>query len=174
MKTALTLRSLQPADAIIMHAWRREPAINRYNPLDDISVETLADRLAKEGDDLAQQEHTNYRWMVECSGEAVGSVAVSGISWRMGYGEIGYLLGEAGQGKGWGTAAVKLLIEKVFAESSLRRLTATISTENVASWRLVERLGFQREGTLRQHYVVQGRFVDEYCYGLLRDEFALR
>ena len=167
----LKLRSLQPPDAQIMHAWRQEPTIKRFNPLEDVSIETLAERLAKVGNDLSDQTCESFRWIVEFSGEPVGSVAVSGISWRMGYAEVGYLMAESSHGKGIGTAAVKLLVDKIFTESSLQRLTATISTENVASWRLVERLGFKREGTLRQHYVVQGQRVDEYYYGLLRSEW---
>jgi ribosomal-protein-alanine N-acetyltransferase len=171
--SSIRLRPLRLDDAEIMHGWRRESTINRFNPLDDLSIDALAERLSKEGHDLSNRECTSFRWMVEKGGEAVGSVAISSVAWRMGYAEIGYLMGESQHGKGLGTSAVNLLVNKVFAESSLRRLIATISVENVPSWRLVERLGFTREGTLRQHYVVQGRPVDEYCcYGLLRSEWA--
>jgi ribosomal-protein-alanine N-acetyltransferase len=48
---------------------------------------------------------------------------------------------------------------------------AYVATDNTASWRLLERLGFCREGLLREHYVIQDRRVDEFVYGLLRPEW---
>jgi ribosomal-protein-alanine N-acetyltransferase len=90
----------------------------------------------------------------------------------MGYSEIGYMLSESHQGRGLGTAAVSLFVAKIFRESSLDRLFATISVENAASIRLVTRLGFTREGLLREHFLIEGRRVDELVYGILRREWS--
>jgi ribosomal-protein-alanine N-acetyltransferase len=166
---------LVPANAShaqVWWRWRQEESTRRHNPLDDIGPLELASRLSLIGGDLQDTSFAEYRWMVLLDAVPVGTVSLSRPSWRMGYGEIGYMLAEAYHGRGLGTASVGLFVEKVFRETNLVRLTATISTENVASWRLIERLGFTREGMLRQHYVIQGRRVNEYIYGLLRPEWA--
>jgi uncharacterized cupin superfamily protein/RimJ/RimL family protein N-acetyltransferase len=166
----LTIRTTEVKDAEVLYSWRQEPTTQRYNPLDNLTLAAFKERLAGEGRDLKGKQHTAFRWMIEQGGTPVGSVALSGVNWRMSYAEIGYTIAEAFHGRGFGTEAVARLVETVFAESDLVRLIANISTENVASWRLVERLGFVREGTLRQHYVVQGRRVDEHVYGLMRTD----
>lgn len=164
------LRSLKEPDYLLMYQWRQEPSVKRYNPLDELSLEAVRERYLKTGDNLSDRTQTNFCWLVEHDDSAVGYVALNNSNWRMGYGEIGYGISESQHGKGLGTKAVSLLIDKIFRESHLERLIAYVSTENVASWKLLERLGFSREGTLRQHYVIQGRRVDEYVYGILRSD----
>jgi ribosomal-protein-alanine N-acetyltransferase len=171
---SLALRPLRPADADLVYAWRQEPTVRRHNPLDDLTLPELRERLTHGSGDLANRRVPAYRWMVEENGAPIGHVSLSNVSWAMGYGEIGYTLAEASQGRGIGTQAVTLLVERIFAGSRLARVQAFVSTENTASWRLLERLGFTREGTLRQHYVIAGRRVDEYVYGLLRTEWPRR
>ena len=170
-RLGLYLIPATPSHAELWWQWRQEEATQRFNPLDPISPKELAARLSVVGSDLRDPSHMEYRWMVMRNGQAVGTVSLSRPSWRMGYAEIGYMLGEAFQGQGLGTASVRLFVESLFAETKLERLTATICDDNVPSWRLIERLGFLREGLLRQHYIIQGRRVDEYIYGLLRSEW---
>lgn len=167
----LRLVPAEPRHARLWWHWRQEGPTRRHNPLDDVGPSELASRLSLMGADLRDTTYAEYRWMVLLDAAPVGTVSLSRPSWRMGFGEIGYMLTERCHGRGVGTAAVGLLVDTIFRESRLVRLTATICTDNVASWRLVERLGFVREGMLRQHYVIQGRRVDEYLYGLLRTEW---
>ena len=84
--------------------------------------------------------------------------------------EIGYGVAEEHHRKGIGTNAVRLLVDKVFSETHLRKLFAHVHSGNTASCRLLERIGFKREGVLREHYLVNGMPVDEVFYGLLRRE----
>ena len=167
----IQLRPISGDDYALIYSWRQQPSVRQFNPLDDISLEEMRDRYLKTSTDLTDKSHTNFRWMVEKNGAAVGSVALNNVNWRMGLGELGYGISEDHHGKGIGTKAVALLVAKVLKDSTLNRIIAYVSTENVASWKLLERLGFRREGTLRQHYVVQGRRVDEHIYGILRSDW---
>ncbi|HEV2704562.1 MAG TPA: GNAT family protein [Pyrinomonadaceae bacterium] len=152
--------------------WRNEAASRRFNPLLPLTVEELARRLSSYyGSDLADRARAEYRWMVQFGDEVVGTVSASNVSWAMGYIEIGYMLAESHQGQGLGTRAVRLLVDKLFRETDLHRIFATVSVENEPSCRLLARLGFAREGTLREHYLIQGRRIDEAVYGLLRHEW---
>jgi ribosomal-protein-alanine N-acetyltransferase len=161
--------------AALWHRWRSEAASQRFNPLFPLTVEELARRLsALSVSDLSDRRRSEFRWMIARGPEVIGTVAAPNPSWSMGYIEIGYMLGEEYQGRGLGTRAVALFVEKLFRETTLHRVYATVSVENVPSCRLLERLGFRREGVMREHYLIQGRRVDEVLYGLLRHEWEAR
>ncbi len=164
----LTLRPCVAADAEIVFQWRNEPSTVRFNPVDPISLEELRKRYASGCSDLGDKAATDFRWMALLSGAPCGTVNLKGLNRRMGYAEVGYGLGEAFHGRGVGTALVGLFTRKVFAETDLRKLFAHVSTENIASCKLLERLGWEREGTLRAHYRIGDRFHDEAIYAIFR------
>jgi len=161
-----------PDYAEIWHEWRHEPKCLAFNPIMDLDLDQVRVRLGELSSDLSDYDAKEYRWFAERDGELVATVALDDVDRRNGYGEIGYQTGLAFEGQGLGRAAVGLLIQKVFAETPLRKLTATIAVDNVASRRIVERLGFVQEGLLREHFSIQGRYVDQAMYGLLRSDLT--
>lgn len=79
------------------------------------------------------------------------------------------------RGKGYGTQAQRLLVEYLFAHYPRHRIQATTAAENTAEQRCLERLGFTREGLIRQAQWRSGAWHDQLIYSLLRDEWtALR
>lgn len=84
---------------------------------------------------------------------------------------LGYCLGEAAWGKGYGTEAARALLHWAFDTLDLNRVQAEADTRNAASARVLEKLGFVREGTLREDCVVNGEVSDSWVYGLLRREW---
>ena len=169
---ALRLLPMEPRHAAAWMRWREQASSQRFNPLLPLPVDYLSHRLATVcTSDLSDRRRTEYRWLIDFKGEPIGTVAVMNPSWSMGYAEIGYMLCESKQSRGFGTRAVALLVDKLFTETDLHRIYAMIAPDNTASIRLVERLGFMREGRMREHYLIQGRRVDEVVYGLLRREW---
>ncbi len=75
------------------------------------------------------------------------------------------------RGKGYGSEAVQLLADYVFSHRNVERVGATSDVENPASWKLLERLGFRREGTLRRALFHHGGWHDVAIYGLTREEW---
>ncbi|HXI51903.1 MAG TPA: GNAT family protein, partial [Candidatus Saccharimonadales bacterium] len=69
-------------------------------------------------------------------------------------------------------AALPTLLEFAFGRLGLQRVCADADPQNTPSIRVLERLGFVREGLLRQHYFVQGEAQDALVYGLLKSEWA--
>jgi ribosomal-protein-alanine N-acetyltransferase len=152
--------------------YREQASTVRHNPLTPSTVEELERRLEKEGSELSDlKRFESYRWFVEAEGEIVGNVSLTNINHMMGYAEIGYGISEPGQGRGIGTEAVRLLVRKVFAESPMRKIIAYVHDQNIPSCRVLERLGFRREGLLREHYIINGKPENESLYGILRDEW---
>lgn len=85
--------------------------------------------------------------------------------------ELGYVLGRQYWGMGLMREALQALLGQAFHVMGLRRLEAQVNPANTASVHLLERLGFSREGLLRQRWVDKGQAYDVAAYGLLRDEY---
>jgi RimJ/RimL family protein N-acetyltransferase len=84
---------------------------------------------------------------------------------------MGYCLDDAAWGHGYATEGARALLQWAFDTLDLNRVQAEADTRNVASARVLEKLGFLREGTLREDCVVNGDVSDSWVYGLLRREW---
>lgn len=85
--------------------------------------------------------------------------------------ELGYWLGKAFWGRGIATAAARAVTGYAFRDLGLLRIDALVLTENMASIRVLEKVGFQREGLLRQVELKQGVPLDHFLYAMLREEW---
>jgi RimJ/RimL family protein N-acetyltransferase len=86
--------------------------------------------------------------------------------------ELGYVLGRRHWGCGYMHEALHALVQHAFTAAGLRRLEAEVDPANEPSTRVLERVGFVKEGILRQRWVANRRPYDVAMYGLLRDEYA--
>ena len=75
------------------------------------------------------------------------------------------------RGNGYATAATELLLDYVFRECGFHKIAAYVHEENDASAALLESLGFQREGVLRQEVFIDGEWIDQYRYGMLAGQW---
>lgn len=104
--------------------------------------------------------------------EAVGVVGLCHWDPRDQTAEVSFYVGnEQARGKGYAHRALTLLHDYGFEELGLARIWAEVYAFNEPSIRILERLGYQREGLLRQHVWRGGRRVDSIVMGLLRDEW---
>jgi len=85
---------------------------------------------------------------------------------------IGFCFTRASWGHGYATEAAAALLDWAFTTLDLNRVQAETDTRNLASARVLEKLGFQREGTLREDCIVDGVVSDSWVYGLLRRDRA--
>ena len=85
---------------------------------------------------------------------------------------LGYCLGEAAWGQGFATEAAGALLQWAFDTFDLNRVQAEADTRNVASGRVLEKLGFVLEGTLREDCIINGDVSDSWVFGLLRREWS--
>lgn len=85
--------------------------------------------------------------------------------------EIGYDLQQSHAQKGIMTEALTAVINLAFHEKGINRIQAITYVGNVASCKLLERLGFQKEGIVRDKHYFRGHYYDHYCYSLLKREW---
>jgi [ribosomal protein S5]-alanine N-acetyltransferase len=87
---------------------------------------------------------------------------------------LGYCLDDAAWGHGYATEAARAVLQWAFDSLHLNRVQAETDTRNGASARVLEKLGFVREGTLREDCVVNGEVSDSWVFGLIRREWQPR
>lgn len=85
---------------------------------------------------------------------------------------LGYVLAKSAWGRGFATEAAGALLAWAFETMDLNRVEAQADTRNDASAHVLEKLGFVREGTLREHVIVDGAVSDDWTFGLLRREWT--
>ncbi|MGN0339079.1 MAG: GNAT family N-acetyltransferase [Lachnospira sp.] len=120
---------------------------------------------------LSADENDTFAFAITVDTKVIGSIGI----FRQGNihrqtAELGYYIAEEYWGKGIMTEAVKQICEYVFGKSDIIRIYADPFSYNVASCRVLEKAGFQYEGTLRSNAVKNGKVLDMKMYSLLKTE----
>lgn len=151
------------ADPAGMRYWSTEPWV----PGDRARAEAYLDAIdegAKEGDLL------QFAARLPGSSALVGWVTLYRIDRTHRRAEIGYLIDTPLWGRGLGRRMVGLALDHAFGAMALHKIEADVDPRNTASCRMLEALGFQREGLLRQRWRTGGELQDSAIYGLVADE----
>jgi RimJ/RimL family protein N-acetyltransferase len=168
----ITLRVAQPADAVYLCSWRDEPTVRQFQPLGTASLAQLRAELGRQSmTDLYRGQGDKFQWIVRFEDQPVGWITLVVTNWDHGLAEIGYALSTPYQGLGIMPQALTLLLAELFLRSKLDRIEARCATDNDRSQRVLQKLGFQREGHLRDYFVLRGKRVDNYLYAILRRDF---
>ncbi|MFC7044559.1 GNAT family N-acetyltransferase [Halobacteriaceae archaeon GCM10025711] len=101
----------------------------------------------------------------------VGEVGIPWVNQPHASGMLMYWAAPEHQGNGYISAATELLLDHAFREQRLNKVWAMVVEPNAASQAVLEKLGFQREGTFRRENFYEGEYVDSYRYGILADEW---
>ena len=120
---------------------------------------------------LSADENDTFAFAITVDEKVIGSIGV----FRQGNihrqtAEVGYYIAEEYWGKGIMTEAIKQTCKYVFDKSDIIRIYAEPFAYNAASCRVLEKSGFQYEGTLRKNAVKNGKVIDMKMYSLLRNE----
>jgi RimJ/RimL family protein N-acetyltransferase len=165
---SVTLRAPRTTDAhaLAKHANNREIWIN------------LRDRmpypysLADANEWLAHIRHQDPRvnFMIDLDGEAIGGIGlILGTDIERCSAEVGYWLGAEYWGRGIATAAVVRISRYAFEDLGLLRLFATPIAWNPASARVLQKAGVQREGTMRNACIKDGKVMTMLLYAKVRE-----
>lgn len=106
------------------------------------------------------------------SGALVGNVELDGVDSRRRQAELGYWVRADREGRGYAGEAARSMLRYAFETLRMHKVRADVAVGNAASARVLEKLGFAREGTLREDRPVGSVFVDHWRYGLLSREFG--
>ncbi len=166
------LRPYRADDAEAIFAVYSDPAVTRYWSFPHWT--DLAQARAYLAERLSWETPAVYAWAVaeRDSDRLIGTTTLFSLHGPQHRAEVGFALSAAMQGRGLAGDAVRQAIAFAFDTLGLERIEADVDPRNLPSWHLLERLGFQREGLLRNRWRVNGEVCDSYLYGLLKQDHA--
>ena len=173
--TRLRLRPVAQTDAAALFAIFSDPRVARFlsrPPWPDMDAAHA--RIARDMDAMHGGKYLSLGMERLDNGQLVGECSLFNLMEQCRRAEIGYSLGFAAWGQGFMHEALSALLTHGFADMKLNRVEADIDPRNLASAKSLERLGFQKEGHLRERWIVDGEVSDTGLYGLLARDWALK
>jgi RimJ/RimL family protein N-acetyltransferase len=168
----IALRWLTTEDVSDLFAVFSNPDVMRYwssPPLADIDE---ASKLLAHIHDTFRQR-TLFQWGIarRADDRVIGTCTLFHTDTNNRRAELGYALGREHWGNGYMQEALRALLNYCFSDLDLHRLEADVDPHNASSIKTLEKLGFQREGYLRERWLVGDGIHDSFFYGLLRSEW---
>ncbi len=114
-----------------------------------------------------------FSWAVEhrADHKMIGRIQLGAYNAADARADLGYAYNRRYWGKGYATEAAQAVLKIGFESLKLHRVGAKVLPDNVGSIRVLEKLGFQREGVVRQAYSLRGPYEDLLCYSILAPEW---
>jgi RimJ/RimL family protein N-acetyltransferase len=170
----LTLRPFQPEDFDAFAIIQGDPEVARwlYNePRRGKEARDLFDRKRAGSALQAEGDWLSCAIVEEATGTVVGDLAFHWVSEEHRTGEIGFLMAPAAQGKGYATEASGALLNWAFA-AGFHRVIGRLEPRNIASARVLEKLGMRREALFVENEWVKGEWQSELVYAVLAREWT--
>ncbi|XP_021897117.1 uncharacterized protein LOC110814085 [Carica papaya] len=160
----ISLRSLNLDDIDDFMVWATDDRVSRF-----CTWETYTSK--EEGIKYIKETVIPHPWFraICFNGRPIGAISVTANSgFDRCRGEVGYVLGSKYWGKGIVTRALSMVVNTIFDEwPHLERLEALVEVGNVGSQRVLEKVGFTREGVLKKYFILKGRSRDMMIFSLL-------
>lgn len=165
----IKIRAFERTDISKKVEWINNPENNQFLHYDiPISVEGT-----ERWFDSHQGDASRFDAVIEADGVPVGTIGLLSIDRKNRKAEFYIAMGEtAYKGKGVAKKATGLILEYGFRQLGLNRIYLSTEEENSDAQKLFERVGFIREGLIRQDVFSRGKFVNRFVYGLLREDWV--
>jgi RimJ/RimL family protein N-acetyltransferase len=173
----LILRSFEQRDIQPFSAYRSDPDVAKYQgwqaPFSlDQAANFVDEMMTRTPGDPGQWYQIAFE--LKATGAMIGDCAFQRLAEDHMQAEIGFTLARSFQGHGYGVEAVGRLIDYLFGDLDLHRVRANCDPANLASSRLLERLGMRHEGRFVESLWFKGAWADEDWYAMLRQEWIAR
>lgn len=161
----VTLNAIRPEDYAFVEEQFNDPQTRRQAGVSLPWSEKKVTDFVEETDDVVQ-------FLVCRDGSPIGHVVLAALDTQASNAELGWVVVAPDErGNGYATEAVELCLGHAFDDRGLHKVWANVNEDNEASRRLLENVGFQREGVLREQEYADGEYVDVHRYGLLVSEW---
>lgn len=168
----LQLRALTRADVSALFSIFGDPEVTRYWSHPALATEEDAAKLL---DNILSGFKTRslFQWGLARRDDnlVIGTCTLAGLDRGHRRAELGFALARAEWGRGLMAEMLPILVDFAFGPLALHRLEADVDPRNASSLRALERLGFRKEGYLRERYHVGGETQDSVLLGLLAAEW---
>lgn len=170
-------------DKVILRAYNKDDVKNALKSINDFEVKQYLDPSIpfplKYEDELKWYERLNpkgdgtYSMAIENleTGEYMGGIGVNSVDWKNSVASIGLFLAKEFWNKGYGTDSLKVLLNFIFNEMNINKVKLNVYDFNKRGIRCYEKVGFVKEGVLREEIYRNGKYNDEIIMGILKSEF---
>jgi RimJ/RimL family protein N-acetyltransferase len=171
----LILRRFRDDDLTALVAYRANPEVSRYQmweSYDEVKGRELLEKV--KGKNPGDTGYFQFALEYKTTGELIGDLMIKTDEQDKRLAEIGYTLAHAFHGKGLACEAATALIDYAFNTLKMHRLSATADPRNLASLKLLGRLGFRKEAHFVKSLWFKGDWADDVVYGLLEEEWPAK
>ncbi|BAU28793.1 ribosomal-protein-alanine N-acetyltransferase [Aneurinibacillus soli] len=172
----LLLRKMSMDDAPTLFRFWSDEKVTKYMNIPAFQDVSQATEMIDLLNNLASYKEA-IRWgiVLKETNELVGSCGYNNwVKDERCRGEIGYDLGKEYWGQGIAAEALEVMLDYGFTQMKLNRVEALVEPENIASIKLLKKIGFQKEGLLRDYQFVKGNFINLEMYSLLKRECMIQ
>ncbi len=163
--------TLDDAEAIVAFCDDPESSWGGYGIPSPYTLEKAREWVTKTGADADEEKKYAFLLVRKDTSAIVGDVMLNRDPTHN-IGDIGYIVGKDHRGHGFAFEAATELLRFAFESVGLHRVYATCWARNERSAHILEKLGFTREGVLREQALKWGQYEDDVYYGLLRREWV--
>ncbi|MFN6528063.1 GNAT family N-acetyltransferase [Nostoc sp. ChiSLP03a] len=169
----LILRDFVESDWQEVHQYAADAEVVRYLTFGPNTEEDTKNFLQKEISLQGEKPRQHFALAVTLKPQKqlIGICRISVRDTDNQIGSIGYSFTKEFWGQGYATEAVKAVVSFGFHELGLHRIFATCHPENIASARVMQKIGMQQEGYLREHHWIKGEWQDSWLYAILEHEW---
>ncbi|GCE15209.1 GNAT family N-acetyltransferase [Tengunoibacter tsumagoiensis] len=166
----VTLRPLEFEDIPLLYTWDLDHELNMLSGWSPRRSRAAFQQIYEQR--ITNPSENMATFGIQFDERLIGFVQLALIDLEEKRAAVGILIGEKQLwGRGIGKTALQILLDYAFTVRGLERVYAEIYSFNTRSFRLMEQVGFQREGILRQHEIHNGVRQDMHVFGLLKTEF---
>lgn len=169
----LLIKPFTPSDAAAVFAYRNDPEVAKYQSFHPANADETKAFILSEGR-IFNTEDSWFQLGIFHQENVIGDIGIHFIGPMNSQCEIGYTLARNEQRKGYAQEAVTAVMDYLFGALKKHRITASLDPRNTASIRLLERVGFRREGCFLKSYYNNGVWEDDLVYGILEEEWSVR
>ncbi len=169
----LLLRSVRLADAQAIFKYRSDSITNQYQGWIPRTIDDVYDFIKNRVTSSIDLIDTWHQFVIikKENSELIGDIGLHFLDSDKKQVEIGYTLDKNQHGQGYATEALKETINYLFNELNKRRIVSSMDPRNIKSIGLVERLGFRKEAHFKESILINGEWVDDLLYAILKDEW---
>lgn len=173
----LLLRNFQLSDMEAFLAYRNDPETAKYQSWSLPYSREKAEAFIREMQDIHAPKQGQWLQLaleLKEIGAMIGDVAFCIKEDDVRQAVIGFTVAPSYRKQGFVTEALTALLDYLFEDIDLHRVTADCDTENVGSWKSLEKLGFRREAHFVESLLIDGEYTSEYHYGMLQREWRAK
>ncbi len=171
----LCIRSFRQDDWQAVHAYSTDPKVVQYVPGEFPSeAQTQAVIRSWMHGQTDDPPHYDFAVTVPPDDFVIGWCCLQVSSSDTRLGELMYVFNRQFWKQGYASEAAQAIVNYGFSELKLHRIWATCRPENIGSWRILEKLGMQREGLLRENTWIRGSWYNSYLYGIIDYEWKAK